>query len=100
MNLDAVTIVRKKVNASIAQDWGSLSDIIVLFMIESERRMRFIRLTRDVDEKIVLINPLQIRAVYEYFDKGSTVVDYYGSDEGYGYIEVRESVETIEKMVE
>ena len=60
--------------------------------------MRFIRLTRDVDGKMVLINPLQIRAVYEYFDKGSTVVDYSGSDEG--YIEVRESVETIEKMVE
>ena len=62
--------------------------------------MRFIRLTRDVDGKMVLINPLQIRAVYEYFNKGSTVVDYCGSDEEYGYIEVRESVETIEKMVE
>lgn len=62
--------------------------------------MEMMRLTRASDGSLVLVNPLQIKAVYRYFKKDITVVDYSGSEDGYGYIEVKESVEAIEKMLE
>ena len=58
--------------------------------------MEMLRLTRASDGSLVLVNPLQIKAVYGYFRKDTTIVDYSGE---YGYIEVKESVEAIWKML-
>ena len=61
--------------------------------------MEMMRLTRASDGSLVLVNPLQIIAVYRYFNlkKDTTVVDYSGSEDG--YIEAKESVEAIWKML-
>lgn len=60
--------------------------------------MEMLRLKRAYDGSFVLINPLQIKAVYKYFGRETTVVDYSGAVDGYA--EVEESVEEIEKMLE
>ena len=59
--------------------------------------MEMLRLTRASDGSLVLVNPLQIKAVYGYFKKDTTVVDYAGTE--YGYVEVKESVEAIENLL-
>lgn len=59
--------------------------------------MEMLRLTRASDGSLVLVNPLQIKTVYGYFGKDTTVVDYSGSEDG--YIETMESVEAIWKML-
>ena len=59
--------------------------------------MEMLRLTRNSDGSLVLVNPLQIKAVYGYFGKDTTVVDYSGNDDG--YIEVKESVEAIDNLL-
>ena len=59
--------------------------------------MEMLRLTRACDGSLMLANPLQIKAVYGYFGKDTTVVDYSGLEDG--YIEARESVEAIWNML-
>lgn len=59
--------------------------------------MEMLRLTRASDGSLVLVNPLQIKAVYGYFGKDTTVVDYSALEDG--YIEAKESVEAIWKML-
>ena len=59
--------------------------------------MEMLRLTRASDGSLVLVNPLQIKAVYGYYRKDTTVVDYSGTDDG--YVEVKESVEAIENQL-
>ena len=59
--------------------------------------MEMLRLTRASDGSLVLVNPLQIKAVYGSFQKDVTVVDYSSTDNG--YVEVKESVEAIENLL-
>ncbi len=59
--------------------------------------MEMLRLTRTSDGSLVLVNPLQIKAVYGYYQKDTTVVDYSGTDDG--YVEVKESVEAVENLL-
>ena len=60
--------------------------------------MKLLRLTSAVDGRVVLVNPKQIKAIYKYYGRETTVVDYSGTVDGYA--EVEESVEEIEKMLE
>lgn len=60
--------------------------------------MRFLRLTRESDGSLVLVNPSQIKAVMKYFgEEDVTIVALTGSYDG--DLEVKESVESIEKML-
>lgn len=60
--------------------------------------MRFLRLTRESDGSFVLVNPSQIKAVMKYFgEEDVTIVVLTGSYDG--DLEVKESVESIEKML-
>ena len=61
--------------------------------------MEMLRLTRDSDGSLVLVNPLQIKAVYEYFGKDIIVVDFDYSGKEDGYVEVKESVEVINNLL-
>lgn len=54
----------------------------------------FIKLTRTSDKTPVWINVNHIVAVYTYYKKGTTVVDY-GSMDKDGFFEVAESVEEV-----
>ena len=58
---------------------------------------RFIKLTMASDRTPVLINVLQIRAIYKYYCRDTTVVDYSGVEDG--FVEVLESVEAIENLL-
>lgn len=58
---------------------------------------RFIKLTMAADRTPVLINVPQIRAIYKYYCRDTTVVDYSGVEDG--FVEVLESVEAIENLL-
>lgn len=58
---------------------------------------RFIKLTMASDRTPVLINTQQIRAIYKYYCRDTTVVDYSGVEDG--FVEVLESVEAIENLL-
>lgn len=58
---------------------------------------RFIKLTMASDRTPVLINIQQIRAIYKYYCRDTTVVDYSGVEDG--FVEVLESVEAIENLL-
>lgn len=58
---------------------------------------RFIKLTMASDRTPVLINVPQIRAIYKYYCRDTTVVDYSGVEDG--FVEVLESVEAIENLL-
>ena len=58
---------------------------------------RFIKLTMASDRTSVLINVQQIRAIYKYYCRDTTVVDYSGVEDG--FVEVLESVEAIENLL-
>jgi len=58
----------------------------------------FLRLTMATNGDPVLVNVSQIKAVYKYFGKDTTVVDYAGTDDG--YMEVLESVDSITRMIQ
>lgn len=58
---------------------------------------RFIKLTMASDRTPVLINVSQIRAIYKYYCRDTTVVDYSGVEDG--FVEVLESVEAIENLL-
>ena len=58
---------------------------------------RFIKLTMASDGTPVLINVPQIRAIYKYYGRDTTVVDYSGVEDG--FVAVLESVEAIENIL-
>lgn len=58
----------------------------------------FIRLTRASDKTPVWISVNHIVAVYTYYKKGTTVVDYGSMDED-GFFEVAESVDQVMEII-
>lgn len=66
--------------------------------IDASKFIVFLHLTSAVDNSTVLVNVSQIRAIYKYNGKDTTVVDYSGNEDG--YVDVKESVDDIEKMLQ
>lgn len=64
----------------------------------AEREVMFIKLTRASDKTPVWISVNHIVAVYTYYKKGTTVVDY-GSIDKDGFFEVAESVDEVMEVI-
>ena len=60
--------------------------------------MRLIIVTRKIDGAKIYVNPEQVCAVYPYYKKDSTVIQFAGAEEN--YLEVLESVDSIANMIE
>lgn len=60
--------------------------------------MRLIIVTRKIDGAKIYVNPEQICAVYPYYKKDSTVIQFAGAEEN--YLEVLENVDSIANMIE
>jgi hypothetical protein len=58
---------------------------------------RFVKLTRVSDGTPVLINVPQIKAIYKYYGRDTTVVVYSEAEDG--FVAVLESVEAIENIL-
>lgn len=60
--------------------------------------MRLIIVTRQIDGAKMYVNPEKICAVYPYYKKDSTVIQFAGAEEN--YLEVLESVDSVANMME
>lgn len=60
--------------------------------------MRLIIVTRKIDGAKIYVNPEQICAVYPYYKKDSTVIQFAGAEEK--NLEVLENVDSIANMIE
>ena len=60
--------------------------------------MRLIIVTRKIDGAKIYVNPEQFCAVYPYYKKDSTVIQFAGAEEN--YLEVLENVDSIANMIE
>ena len=60
--------------------------------------MKLIIVTRNIDGKKMYVNADMISAVYPYYKKDTSIIQFAGSEEN--YVEVKESVETIANMME
>ena len=59
--------------------------------------MKFIKLTMASNEKPIWLSVSHIKAVYQYYHKNTTVVDY-GGDDGQ-FAEVLESVDEVMEII-
>ena len=59
--------------------------------------MRLIILTRLIDGAKMYVNPEQICAVYPYYKKGTTVIQFAGEENN--FIEVLESPDSIASLI-
>lgn len=60
--------------------------------------MRFIIVTRAIDGAKMYINPENVCAVYPFYKRDTTVIQFAGAEEN--YLEVLESAESIANMME
>ena len=59
--------------------------------------MRLITLTRKIDGAKIYVNPEQICAVFPYYKKDTTVIQFAGDE---NYVEVLESVDSIATVLQ
>ena len=60
--------------------------------------MRLIIVTRAIDGVKIYVNPEKVCAVYPYYKRDSTVIQFAGAEEN--YLEVLESADSIANMME
>lgn len=60
--------------------------------------MRLIIVTRAIDRAKMYVNPENVCAVYPYYKRDSTVIQFAGAEEN--YLEVTESADSIANMME
>lgn len=60
--------------------------------------MRLITLTRKSDGTKMYVNPENVCAVYQYYKKESTVIQFAGAEEN--FLEVLESVDSVAELLE
>lgn len=70
----------------------------VIGTVVEVNRMRLITLTRKIDGAKMYVNPEQICAVYQYYKKDSTVIQFAGEENN--FIEVVESPDSIASVLQ
>ena len=60
--------------------------------------MRLIIVTRSIDRAKMYVNPEKVCAVYQYFKKDTTIIQFAGAEEN--YLEVLESADSVANMME